>query len=123
MRIFRSKSFTRFAKKAGLADEALLKVADDAEHGLIDAQLGGGVIKQRIARRGEGKSGGFRAIILYKPNRLAVFVYGFAKKDQENISRQDLAAVRLLATQMLNYDDRQIAKAVQSGILIEVSVR
>ena len=121
MRIFRNKSFTRFAKKAALDDSALLKAIDDAERGLIDARLGGGVIKQRVARLGQGKSGGFRAIILYKAHELAFFVHGFAKSDRDNIGSDELAALKLLASQMLSYDNQSIAKAVESGTLIEVT--
>lgn len=120
MRIFKNKSFARFAKKADLDDPTLRKAVDDAERGLIDARLGGGVIKQRVARAGQGKSGGFRTIILYKAHALAFFVHGFAKKDRENIEGNELAALKLLASQMLSYDDRAIARAVESGTLIEV---
>ena len=120
MRVFRNKSFTRFAKKAALDDAALLKAVDDAERGLIDARLGGGVIKQRVARPGKGKSGGFRTLVLYKAHALAFFVHGFAKNDRDNIGRDELTALKLLASQMLSYDDQAIANAVQSGTLIEV---
>lgn len=121
MRIFRNKSFTRFAKKADLDDATLCKVVDDTERGLIDVNLGRGVIKQRVARPGKGKSGGFRTIILYRAHALAFFVHGFAKKDQDNIEDDELAALKLLASQMLSYDDQAIAKAVESGTLIEVT--
>jgi hypothetical protein len=120
VRIFRNKSFTRFARKADLDDATLQKAVDDAERGLIDAKLGGGVIKQRVARPGKGKSGGFRTVILYKAHALAFFVHGFAKKDQGNIEDDELAALKLLASEMLSYDDRAIANAVESGTLIEV---
>jgi hypothetical protein len=121
VRIFRNKSFTRFAKKAHLDDATLRRAVDDAERGSIDARLGGGVIKQRLARPGKGKSGGFRAIILYKAHVLAFFVHGFAKKDRDNIRDDELAALKLLAAQMLSYDDRAITRAVESGTLIEVA--
>jgi len=123
VRIFTNKSFTRFAEIADLDDAVLRKAVADAERGLIDAQLGGGVIKQRVARPGQGKSSGFRTIILYKAHRLAFFVHGFAKKDQDNIGRNELAALKLLASQMLSYDDQEIAEAVKSGALIEVSAK
>jgi hypothetical protein len=121
VRIFRNKFLTRFAKKAALDDAALRKAVDDAERGLIDAKLGGGVIKQRVARAGQGKSGGFRTLILYKARALAFFVHGFAKKNQDNIEDRELAALKLLASQMLSYDDREIARAIESGTLIEVT--
>ena len=60
MKVFKTKSFGRFARKKGLEDALLLKAAADAAAGRIDADLGGGVIKQRVARKGGGKSGGFR---------------------------------------------------------------
>jgi hypothetical protein len=121
VRIFRNKSFTRFARREDLDDATLRKTIDDAERGLIDAKLAGGVIKQRVARPGKGKSGGFRVIILYKAHALAFFVHGFAKKDRDNIAADELTALKLLASQMLSFDDQAIAKAVESGTLIEVS--
>jgi hypothetical protein len=121
VRIFRNKSFTRFAKKADLDDATLCKVVDDTERGFIDVNLGRGIIKQRVARPGKGKSGGFRTTILYRAHALAFFVHGFAKKDQDNIEDDELAALKLLASQMLSYDDQAIAKAVESGTLIEVT--
>src|SRR5216683_7243364 len=94
MRIFKNKPFTRFARKAGLDDPTLCEAIANAERGLIDAKLGGGVIKQRVARPGKGKSGGFRTIILYRPRALAFFVHAFAKKDRDNIGADELAALR-----------------------------
>jgi hypothetical protein len=93
----------------------------DAERGLIDADLGGGVIKQRIARRGQGKSGGFRVVILYRRGARAFFVYGFAKSERANISQDELAALKELSTEMLAYTEGEIMRAVASGPLIEVN--
>lgn len=120
MRIFKNKPFARFARKAGLDNPALCESIADAERGLIDADLGGGVIKQRIARPGQGKSGGFRALILYTQSKRAVFVYGFAKNERPNITRDELEALRELADHVLAYDERAIAQAITGGTLIEV---
>jgi hypothetical protein len=116
-----TKAFARFARKAELNDEHLCKAVDDADRGLINADLGGGVIKQRIARRGQGKSGGFRVAILYRRGARAFFVHGFAKSERANISQDELAALKELATEMLAYDEAQITRAVVSGPLIEVT--
>ena len=121
LRIWKTKSFARFARKSGLDDEQLCKAVADVERGLIDADLGRGVIKQRIARRGKGKSGGFRAVILYRRGARGFFVHGFAKNDRANISLDELAALKELAREMLAYDDAQIAAAVAPGPLIEVT--
>ena len=85
MRIFKNKSFMRFARKADLGDAVLCEAIREAERGLIAADLRGGVIKQRIARPGQGKSGGFRVLIVFKAGMRAFFVHGFAKNERDNI--------------------------------------
>ena len=79
MRIFKSKWFTKFARKECIADAKLCEAVRNAEQGIIDADYGDGVIKQRIARPNEGKSGGYRSIVLFRLGDRAFFVYGFAK--------------------------------------------
>jgi hypothetical protein len=69
VRVFKNKAFVRFARKAEIGDAALCEAIRDAERGLIAANLGGGVIKQRVARPGQGKSGGFRTLIVFRPAR------------------------------------------------------
>ena len=91
-----------------------------AGKGLIDADLGGGVIKQRIARKGQGKSGGFRSIVLFRRGRLAFFVYGFAKSGRQNLRRDELMAFRALADEMLVLDRSALDAALANGTIIEV---
>jgi len=120
VRIFKNKAFARFARKAGLADQALAEAVERAGRGLIDADLGGGVIKQRIARAGGGKSGGFRAIILFRAGSRAFFVHGFAKNEQDNIRDDEVAAFKMLAARLLAFDNAALAQAVAAGVLMEV---
>ena len=120
MRIFHNKAFARFARKAGIPDAALCQAIREAELGLIAAQLGGGVIKQRIARPRQGKSSGFRVLIVFKPSVLAIFVHGFAKNERDNIGQDELSALRRLASELLAYDDKTLARVVASGTLMEV---
>ena len=120
MRIFKNKAFARFAAKANISDAALCKAVRDAERGLIAADLGGGVIKQRIARPGEGKSGGFRTVIVFRAGERAVLVHGFGKSERENIEKAELIAFRKLAAQLLAYDDKTLADVIMSGTLLEV---
>ena len=120
MRIFKNKSFARFARKARITDAVLCATIADASRGLVDADLGGGVVKQRIARQGGGKSGGFRTIILFRIGERAFFVHGFAKNEQDNIRDDELAAFKLLAAEMLAYDDAALVKAIANGTLTEV---
>ena len=120
MRIFKTKAFARFARRENVDNAALCRAIRNAERGLIDADLGGGVIKQRLARPGKGKSGGFRTMVVYKSGTRAVLVHGFAKSDRANIREDELTALKALAVEMLGYDAKALAKAVASGALIEV---
>jgi hypothetical protein len=118
--VYKGKAFVRFAKKARMTDADLWQAAQRANDGRIDADLGGGVIKQRIARTGEGKSGGSRSIILFNKNNRAVYVYGFEKKDAANIDRRDQEAFRELAEVVPGYTDVAMEQRVNDGALFRV---
>jgi hypothetical protein len=121
MRVFKTKPFARFASREGIADDALCDAVRRAERGLIDADLGGGAIKQRLAREGHGKSGGFRSIVLFRRSERAFFAYGFAKSAQDNIRPDELKAFRKLAGEMLNLDDKALAAAIGNGTIMEIA--
>ena len=120
MRAFKTKAFARFADREGVEDAALCEAVRRARSGLIDADLGGGVIKQRIARKGGGRAGGFRTIVLFRRGGLAFFVYGFAKSDRENLRRNELETFRLLADEYLALDESGLAVAQAAGAIVEV---
>ena len=115
-----NKPFARFARKARIPDAALCAAVAEASNGLIGADLGGGVVKQRIARQDAGKSGGFRTIILFRLRERAFFVHGFAKNEQDNIRDDELATFKMLAAQMMAYEDAALTRAVGNGSLVEV---
>ena len=121
MQTFKTKTFARFADRERLEDVALREAVRRARRGLINADLGGGVIKQRVARRGRGKSSGFRAIVLFRRDEPAFFVYGFAKSSRTNLRRDELEAFRLLADEMLGMTDADLAAALANGTIIEVT--
>ena len=120
MRVFKTKAFDRFARRERITDDALREAAHRADHGEIDADLGGGVIKQRIARSGEGKSGGFRTIILFRRKGRAFFVYGFSKADRASIRRDELHAFRALARELLGLKDRDLSVVAARGAIKEI---
>ena len=91
-----------------------------ARNGLIDADLGGGIIKQRIARKGGGRSGGFRTIVVFRQGEPAFFVHGFAKSDLENLRRKELSGLRSLAKEYLALDAADLATAQDAGAIFEV---
>jgi hypothetical protein len=109
-------SFQRFARKEGIADDAVCEAVNRAERGLIDADLGGGVIKQRVPRPGEGRSGGFRSIILYRTTEWAFFVYGYPKSERENIAEAALEGFRNLAKDVFTYSADDLQKLFKEVI-------
>lgn len=121
MRIFKNAWFERFARKQKLPDAVLREAIQRAEQGLIDADLGGGVIKQRIARPGQGKSGGYRTIVLYREESRAFFMYGFAKSQQDNISDDEKAAFKQAAQYILSLSDEDLVTMMEKGQFSEVS--
>ncbi len=120
MQTFKTKAFTRFADKAGLSDAALCRAVENAGRGLVFADLGGGVIKQRIARPGHGKSGGFRTLIVFRAGKRAIFVHGFAKNEKDNIEKNELVALKKLAAELLAHHEKTLARVIASGVLVEV---
>jgi hypothetical protein len=119
-RVFKTRLFQRFARREKISDAVLLDAVARAEKGQLDADLGGGVIKQRIARPGQGKSGGYRTIILFKQGERAVFVYGFAKSERENIDADEEKQFKEAARHVLRLTEKQIAELIKEGDFVEI---
>jgi hypothetical protein len=121
MRIFKSRWFARFARKNGLSDAALTAAVEAIEAGNFDADLGGYVFKQRVARAGQGKRGGYRTIVLLKRGERAFFVYGFAKSEMDNIADDDEKYYKSFAKRCVDYPDAEIETAINAGEFIEIA--
>lgn len=120
MKVYATRNFARFRKREHLTDEALRRAAKAIAEGNADVDLGGGVFKQRIARPGSGKSGGYRTLILHKRGDAYIFSYGFAKSSRANIDDAELKAFRELAAVYGRFTAREFESAVEVGELIEV---
>lgn len=120
MSVYATKEFARFARKAGIANPRLVEASDDVVAGRFDADLGGGVFKQRVAREGGGKSGGFRTIIVFKVGGHSFFVHGFAKSEKANVSAKELKALKALAALLTGLSAEAIDTAVTAGELVEL---
>ncbi len=120
MRIFKTKWFMHFARKEGIGDERLVDAVREIERGLKDGELGGCLIKKRVARAGEGKRGGYRTIIIYRVETRAVFVYGFPKNAKANLTALELDEYQKLAKIYLSFTEAGITKALNEGELKEV---
>jgi len=120
VRALKTRTFQRWADKAGVTDAALLDAMKQIERGLIDADLGGNLYKQRVALPGRGKSSSTRTIIATKFAGVLFFLYGFEKNDRANISAKELVLYQRLARGFLDMTEAQIATAVTEQVLTEV---
>lgn len=122
MLIFKNAWFRRFARREKITDKALREAIARAEKDTIDADLGGHVIKQRIARPGQGKSGGYRMIIFFKKGEKAFFVYGFSKSERENIDKRETDMFKKAAKELLTLSDKHIQELIENGELTEIEL-
>ena len=118
--VYKTKAFARFARKARISDADLWEAANLANQGSSDADLGGGVFKLRLARAGEGKSGGFRTLLVLRIEDRAVYLYGYEKRDRANIDQRELKVLHGLAEAILGYTEIEIANRVNDGDFIEI---
>lgn len=120
MRVFATKEFARFARKERIGSSQLCDAVSRGSKGLIDADLGGGVIKQRVVRQGQGRSGGYRTIIAFRSGDRSIFMYGFAKNSKANLSDDELEVYRRLATVFLEADAAMLQRLIDACELKEV---
>ena len=119
--IYKTKVFNRWANEQGLTDQSLCQAIKEMNAGLIDADLGGGLYKKRVARTGQGKSGGFRTLVATNKGDRWIFVFGFAKNERDNINKKEKDALKKLADYYLSLSVQVLLKAQQSKELIEVN--
>jgi hypothetical protein len=120
MRVLKTRGFVRFARAEGIGDNALAKAIHQAEAGLIDAGLGAGLIKLRVARAGQGKRGGYRTLVAYRSGTRAVFLFGFAKSERENVSPGQLEDLKAAAGDILRRSEKDLSDDIATGRLQEV---
>jgi hypothetical protein len=120
-RVFRTRTFTRWMRKSALSDTLLHLAVSEMENGLVDADLGGGIVKKRIGLAAKGKRGGARTIVATNFGNRWFFLYGFEKNERSNISKRELRLFQEVAKDLLGLDDRQISVALSAGEIEEVS--
>ena len=119
-RIFKTRHFSRWMRKTELSDSTLCAVVIEMTQGLIDADLGGGVVKKRVGIAGRGKRGGVRTLIATNKHNKWFFVYGFEKNERDNISDNELEALQKIAKDWLTRTPSQLEVALTKGLLQEI---
>ena len=120
-RIYMNRWFAKFASREGISNTSLVSAIDQANRGLIDVDLGGGLIKQRVAREGGGKSGGYRTLVFFRHEEKAIFAFGFAKSDKANLSAAELKVYKQAAKIVFALTQAQIDTEVREERLFEVN--
>ena len=120
MAVYKTRWFDRWARKEGLTTSGLCAAVREMTHGLVDADLGGGLVKKRIGRPGQGKSGGYRTLVATNKGDRWVFVFGFPKNERSNIDKDETEALKKLAAHLLSLTAQAVAKAKLAGELLEV---
>ena len=118
--LYRTRTFTRWMRKSGVTDLALRDAVGEMTQGLIDADLGGHLLKKRVALPGMGKRGGARTIVATKRADRWIFIYGFGKNERAHIDNDELKVLQEVAKDLLEMDQRQLSAAVAAGELVEV---
>ena len=120
MRILKTRSFKKWATRESLTDKHIAKAVAEMEQGLVDAELGGGLVKKRIAMGSRGKRAGARTIIAYQRHDKAFFVYGFKKNEKSNLDVTELVSLKQLGELLLNFSEAKLKSALVVGELYEV---
>lgn len=120
MKIYQNKWFSQWATQQNISNADLCEVIRRAQNGLVDANLGAGVIKQRLARPNQGKSGGFRTIIFFRAGERAFFIFGFAKSERENLSKPELKEYKALAKRILALSAAEVQLLIEAQQFTEV---
>ena len=119
-RVFKTRSFGRWMRKTDLTDRVLCDAVAEMARGLIDADLGGGVVKKRVALPGRGKSGGARMLVATNKDNRWFFMFGFEKKDQANVSAKELEALQAIAADLFILSSTQLDAHVEDAALLEI---
>ena len=120
-RVFKTRYFNRWMEKTELTDALLLNAIEEMERGLIDADLGGGVFKKRVALPNRGKSGSVRTVIATNKNERWFFMLGFEKNQQENIGVKEFRFLKDFAADLLTISEPRLLNALKSKDLLEIS--
>jgi len=120
MKVYLTNVFCKWADDESVTNDMLLDAVEEVEKGLIDAKLGGGLIKKRVAAEGKGKRGSFRTLIAIKMDDKAFFIVGFAKNEKDNVTQKELKALKALSKLLLSTSDDEIKMMLNNRTLRQI---
>jgi len=120
MRVFKTPAFARSLRRSRLRESQLCEAVDEMARGLIDADLGGGIVKKRVALPGAGKSGGTRMLVATNKDDRWFFLFGFRKNERSSITKTELEALKTLGSEFLKRSGAELDSMVKARVLEEI---
>ena len=120
LQVLATKSFSRWMRKNKIAHQELFSAAAEMAEGLIDADLGGHVVKKRVAVGGRGRRSGARTIVATNFGNKWIYIFGFEKNERSNIDISELKALQELAKTLLELKIDETSAAILHGELIDL---
>jgi len=120
MKKLKTKWFSKWAKKQKISDSKLLRSIEDMQNNLSSVNLGGGLFKVRVASENVGKSSAYRTIVVYRADERAVMIYGFMKKERENLSSDELKSFKILSKDILRLNDEALTGAIEKNVFVNI---
>ena len=121
MRIFVTRKLDKWCVQHELSHEDLREAVEEIQEGLFDADLGGGVIKKRIATKGRGKSGSVRTLVAFKQDERTFYILAFEKNELANVDKKELKMLKVLAKELLQLSDVMLKARIKDGSLVEIT--
>lgn len=122
VRVLLDVEFDKWAQKAGLSYDSIRQAAKEIDRGLVDARLGGFLVKKRVARENEGKRGGYRTIVAHREGDRMIFLFGFAKNEADNITKKERLILAKRGDHYMEKSRLDIDKMLNSQLIVEVEL-
>ena len=116
----KTKWFNKWSKKNQITDQKLLDTLNNISDNLGVVDLGRGLYKVRTPKIGQGKSGGFRTIVVFREADIAIFVYGFSKNEKSNLEKEELKYFKKLAKDLLSINRQEYKELEKLGDFISI---
>ncbi|GEO39393.1 hypothetical protein SAE02_35410 [Skermanella aerolata] len=120
IRVLKDLGFHDWARDEGVTDGVLCAAAAEIENGLVDARLGGFLIKKRVAAPGRGKRGGYRTIAAHRQGNRWVFLHGFCKNEKDNITKKEKLGLQMIGDQYMKFSDAVLTRQVSENLIVEI---
>ena len=120
VRVFKDLEFDDWARRDGPTDRMPCEAAGEIEKGIVDARLGGFLLKKRVAAPGRGKRSGYRTILAHRQGDRLVFLHGYAKNEKNDITKKEKSALLKLGGVYMGYDEARLSRMVAKGLIVEI---